>query len=717
MKLATWEVVSHATHSSFRHVADFYTTATFCCPEKSSFSEDVGNACFWASALHHGEVPVARQLLDVGHALTRLVLGEEHPKRFPDEGQGLGEGDHAQLLRLDAGPAAGPGDGGGGDDGGQAAAGHHPLQERAALGRLRGGGRLGGGGALRLRGLAAQQVAHLGAQEPQVTGLRTERVHAGVERLGHFLALEARGEHQHRHRGERRAGADDARGRDAIHARQHQVHEHAVHRLRLQQRQRLLGGARGDEVVPVLAQLLHHRLEEGGAVVHHQQAAAARRGHQGRLGLDGLAGRRGPRLDQLPGALHHEGGVVGLAHVVAGPLAQAAQARAHGGLGGQEQHWHLGGALVCPHLHEQVHPVPVLQEDIEDDEIKPLLGQRLAGPANAPAQQGGEARGAEHHAQVRPHGRAVVHDEYPGLHACPRSGRRRASAASHPGMSCNPTTCLAAPRRMASRGMPKTTELASSWASVTAPERLSASMPSAPSRPMPVSRQPMARPPSSRAADSNSTSTEGRHEWRSGPFVSRSSPSLSSRWRLARASTTAGRHVEGSISPSTAWRTGRGEYLPSHSTMDTSNCSDRCITRRMGSGKSRGSRWRMSFMAAGPPVEAPMTTARAGKSRSGSGSSFRRPSGWVMEGTRAASFTRASSSTIQSSPVARMGFSIASTAPALSASSRCRPRFRFSGDEKTTMGVGQWAMMRRVSSTPFIVGSAKSSVTTSGRNR
>ncbi|KAG1304503.1 hypothetical protein G6F62_015703 [Rhizopus arrhizus] len=65
---------------------------------------------------------------------------------------------------------------------------------------------------------------------------------------------------------------------------------------------------------------------------------------------------------------------------------------------------------------------------------------------------------------------------------------------------------------MASRGMPNTTQLASSCAIVWAPARCIASMPAAPSLPMPVKMTPMAFLPAAMAAELNNTSTEGR--WR-----------------------------------------------------------------------------------------------------------------------------------------------------------------------------------------------------------
>ena len=66
------------------------------------------------------------------------------------------------------------------------------------------------------------------------------------------------------------------------------------------------------------------------------------------------------------------------------------------------------------------------------------------------------------------------------------------------------------PAAIASRGIPNTTQLASSCAIVYAPESCISRKPSAPSLPMPVRITPMALLPAFCAADRKSTSTEGR---------------------------------------------------------------------------------------------------------------------------------------------------------------------------------------------------------------
>src|SRR5665213_2691979 len=72
------------------------------------------------------------------------------------------------------------------------------------------------------------------------------------------------------------------------------------------------------------------------------------------------------------------------------------------------------------------------------------------------------------------------------------------------------TTRSTAPRRMACLGMPKTTQLASSWAIVVAPADFIFFIPCAPSEPIPVRITPIAFGPAASATELNSTSTDGR---------------------------------------------------------------------------------------------------------------------------------------------------------------------------------------------------------------
>ena len=79
-----------------------------------------------------------------------------------------------------------------------------------------------------------------------------------------------------------------------------------------------------------------------------------------------------------------------------------------------------------------------------------------------------------------------------------------------PEIFCNGTTSSTAPRAIASLGIPKTTQVASSWATVAAPAFFISSKPSAPSSPIPVMITPTAFWPAVRATDRKRTSTLGR---------------------------------------------------------------------------------------------------------------------------------------------------------------------------------------------------------------
>ena len=77
-------------------------------------------------------------------------------------------------------------------------------------------------------------------------------------------------------------------------------------------------------------------------------------------------------------------------------------------------------------------------------------------------------------------------------------------------MPSSVATCFAPPRAIASFGMPKTTHDCSSSAIVSAPAFRSATIPSAPSAPMPVRRSATVGMLVSLAADANRMSTAGR---------------------------------------------------------------------------------------------------------------------------------------------------------------------------------------------------------------
>ncbi len=81
------------------------------------------------------------------------------------------------------------------------------------------------------------------------------------------------------------------------------------------------------------------------------------------------------------------------------------------------------------------------------------------------------------------------------------------------------STLSAAPRAIASFGMPNTTDVVSSCATVSAPICFISSSPCAPSSPMPVMMMPTPLAPTLCAADRNSTSTDGRWRDTSGPSL------------------------------------------------------------------------------------------------------------------------------------------------------------------------------------------------------
>ena len=83
------------------------------------------------------------------------------------------------------------------------------------------------------------------------------------------------------------------------------------------------------------------------------------------------------------------------------------------------------------------------------------------------------------------------------------------------------STSCTAPAAMASRGMPKTTQLASSCATFQLPASRIRRIALAPSAPMPVSMTPSACGPTTRAADSNSTSTDGLWRFTGSPSRTR----------------------------------------------------------------------------------------------------------------------------------------------------------------------------------------------------
>jgi hypothetical protein len=138
-------------------------------------------------------------------------------------------------------------------------------------------------------------------------------------------------------------------------------------------------------------------------------------------------------------------------------------------------------------------------------------------PAPAPVPPAREARFRRAAAAVAPRaqrpraapGSGLRHQgRSPAPPAIPCAAHRRTACA----IRSRGSTSTTAPSAMASFGIPKTTQLASSWARVCAPARRISRSPAAPSSPMPVRITPAAFGPAASAADRNSTSTLGR--WR-----------------------------------------------------------------------------------------------------------------------------------------------------------------------------------------------------------
>jgi hypothetical protein len=86
-------------------------------------------------------------------------------------------------------------------------------------------------------------------------------------------------------------------------------------------------------------------------------------------------------------------------------------------------------------------------------------------------------------------------------------------------MDVSGRTFITPPCFMASWGMPKTTQEASSWAMVKAPASCISRSPLAPSSPMPVMMTPTAFLPAYRAPERNNTSTLGLWRETSGPSL------------------------------------------------------------------------------------------------------------------------------------------------------------------------------------------------------
>src|SRR5579859_4394014 len=140
-------------------------------------------------------------------------------------------------------------------------------------------------------------------------------------------------------------------------------------------------------------------------------------------------------------------------------------------------------------------------------------------------------------------------------------------------IACGGSTWSTTPRLMAAAGMPKTTELASSWAIVVPPARLSALRPTAPSSPIPVNTTPMAVRPYSRATEANRCVADGRWSEMGGPSTSATACPRTPMWCPGGATTIPGRS---SIWPSVPSSIGSAHWGRSQSTRLAAKSSAMC---------------------------------------------------------------------------------------------------------------------------------------------
>src|SRR5262249_52044898 len=157
------------------------------------------------------------------------------------------------------------------------------------------------------------------------------------------------------------------------------------------------------------------------------------------------------------------------------------------------------------HFRQELDPVGVWEENVQNQKNEGFAPHGVACFGRARGELRREARGFEGFLQIHSDRQTVVDDENSRRHVCLPAVFGRVRDASVGAISPSGRTRSAAPREMASLGIPKTTEEASSCAIVKPRARRIASKPSAPSRPIPVSRHARARSPISSAMDSKST--------------------------------------------------------------------------------------------------------------------------------------------------------------------------------------------------------------------
>jgi len=153
---------------------------------------------------------------------------------------------------------------------------------------------------------------------------------------------------------------------------------------------------------------------------------------------------------------------VRLADVFVRARLEAANAIAHLGLRRKKHDRRCRCALQ---LRQELQAIPIRKHDVEDDERELVITDGSARLRSRRAERRREARAFERVLQVHADREAVVDDEHSGHVRSPaRASRVSVRATSWIGK----TSCVAQ-SSMASCGMPKTTDVASSCASVIPP--------------------------------------------------------------------------------------------------------------------------------------------------------------------------------------------------------------------------------------------------------
>src|SRR5258706_7001319 len=291
-------------------------------------------------------------------------------------------------------------------------------------------------------------------------------------------------------------------------------------------------------------------------------------------------------------------------------------------------------------------------------------------------------------------------------------------------IACRGTTLSTPPSLIASLGMPKTTQLASSCARVRAPASCISNRPRAPSSPIPVMITPSAFLPACLATERKSASTEGRCRLTSGP-------SLTSTWYWAPLRLSCMCLPPGAISarpastrsPSSASRTSIWHTLSRRAAKAVVNFSGMCCTTTMP-GETRGRAESTTSRAWVPPVDVPIATTRCVVCLKASmlGGAASNVAATRVGGARLAVFARAAARTTsrrlfeassRNSFIPSLGLVTMAKAPADRACMVVSAPAVVSVEQITT-GVGRSLMIFARNVRPSMRGISTSSTTTSG---